>query len=100
MYPKHYFDLFREDIVEGTVFVGMDFGTRFLSRRKDIIEAGIVEAGFRPIIVDTSHYNESILMDILRGVQESLYWLVLWQPVNAASYPPCMKPQTRLRYLN
>lgn len=71
MFPKHYFDLFREDIELGTVFVGMDFGPDFLDRRKNVIEASISGAGLKPVIVDTSVINESILMDILKGVQTS-----------------------------
>ncbi len=72
MFPKFYFDLFKEEIDESKVFVGMPFKeTKFKSRWKDVIEPGIREAGFEPFRVDEEIINDSIIMKILKGINTS-----------------------------
>lgn len=60
--------MFREEIDESLVFVGMPFETKFQSRWGNVINPGIRDAGFTPYRVDTKIINDSIIMDILKGI--------------------------------
>lgn len=68
MFPQLYFDMFREEIDESWVFVGMPFETKFQSRWDNVINPWIMDAGFTPYRVDARIINDSIIMDILKGI--------------------------------
>jgi hypothetical protein len=72
MYPRHYFDLFRPDVDEETVFVGMSFAPDDERRWRDLIEPATNDAGFRPLRVDMSTVvSDAILIDVMKGILNS-----------------------------
>lgn len=68
MYPKQYFDLFRSDIDEKIVFVGMSFDPAYATLWQDIIEPAILQAAFCPHRVDLQVAGDSIMIDIMKGI--------------------------------
>ena len=68
MYPKYYYDLFREAIDPEMVFIGMSFAPSEQFRWQRIIQPAIAGAGLRPYRVDTEVIGGSILDDILNGI--------------------------------
>lgn len=71
MYPKHYFEMFRPNIVENLVFVGMSFAPGDEYRWQTIIEPGITSAGLQCYRVDARQVSDSVLVDILQGINNA-----------------------------
>lgn len=68
MYPRQFFDLFRPEIRDEMVFVGMSFHPSAQSRWEGIIAPGIRDAGLEPYRVDMRLISDSILTDIMVGI--------------------------------
>jgi len=76
MYPKIYFDYFREFDRKSEVFVAMPFTNDFNHRWTEIFIPGIKKVGLIPVRVDFSTVSDSILIDILKGIGSSKFVLV------------------------
>ena len=71
MYPKHYYDLFRDAIDPEMVFVGMSFASSEQFRWQTIIQPAIAGAGLQPYRLDTQVIGGSVLDDILNGIMRA-----------------------------
>ena len=68
MYPYHYMGLFPPFPREQTIFVAMNFDSRFDDRWQRVIKPAVRSAGLEPKRVDMGQISDSVLTEILRGI--------------------------------